>query len=114
MAAVIDDAEGYIPVLQQGMRAVAKTGTAASALSNYPIPVAAKTGTVQSDTSTINDGVFVCYAPADDPQIAISVVVQKGGSGAALITIAKDLLDAYFADTVSADSNIATDNTLLK
>ena len=114
VAGVIDDPEGYIPVLQQGMKAVAKTGTAANALSNYPIPVAAKTGTVQSDTSKINDGVFVCYAPANDPQIAISVVVQKGGSGAALITIAKDLMDAYFADTASTDVSAPTDNSLLK
>ncbi len=110
----IDDPGGYIPVLQRAMRGVATSGTARSALSNYPIPVAAKTGTVQSDTSSINDGVFVCYAPADDPQIAIAVVVQKGGSGSALITIAKDVMDVFFADSVSRPTTVDTENTLLK
>ncbi len=111
---VIDDKDGYIPLLQRGMRGVATSGTAQSALANYRIPVAAKTGTVQSDTSAFNDGVFVCYAPADDPEIAIAVVVQKGGSGAALITIAKDMMDAYFSDSTHTSLGVYTDNSLLK
>ena len=111
---VIDDSEGYIPLLQQGMRAVAKTGTAAQALSNYQVPVAAKTGTVQQDNSAVNDGVFICYAPADDPEIAIAVVVEKGGSGSALISIAKDVMDTYFAGTSQSVSTVSPDNSLLK
>ncbi len=111
---VIEDEDGYIPILQQGMRAVATTGTAASALANYKIPVAAKTGTVQSDTSAINDGVFVCYAPADDPEIAIAVVVQKGGSGAALISIAQAMMDAYFSDSTYTAQSAYTEDSLLK
>lgn len=111
---VIEDQSGYIPFLQQGMRAVAKTGTASSALADYPIPVAAKTGTVQRETSSINDGVFVCYAPADDPEIAIAVVVQKGGSGAALISIARNMMDAYFSDSTYTTQSTATENSLLK
>lgn len=111
---VIDDSEGYIPLLQRGMRAVATTGTASSVLASYPVPVAAKTGTVQKDTSSVNDGVFVCYAPANDPQIAIAVVVQKGGSGAALISIARDMMDAYFSGSTYTTQSIYTDNSLLK
>ncbi len=111
---VIDDEGGYIPVLQQGMRAVAQTGTASSQLSGYQVPVAAKTGTVQNDRSAMNDGVFVCYAPADKPEIAIAVVVEKGGSGAALITIAKDVLNTYFAGTSSYITTVQPDNSLLK
>ncbi len=114
IAGVIDDPEGYLEILQEGMRAVAKTGTAASALADYPIPVAAKTGTVQLDSSSINDGIFVCYAPADDPQIAIAVVVQKGGSGSRLITIARDLLDYWFQGTDDWGSGIVQDNSLVR
>lgn len=109
----IDDPEGYISILQEGMRAVASTGTAASVLSDYPVPVAAKTGTVQSDNAAMNTGVFVCYAPADDPEIAIAVVVEKGGSGSALIDIARDLLDVYFAPGLE-EGSVQSDNTSVK
>jgi penicillin-binding protein 2 len=61
----------------------------------------------------MNTGVFVCYAPADDPQIAIAVVVEKGGSGSALTTVAKDLMDVYFSSTDISETT-ATDNSLAK
>jgi penicillin-binding protein 2 len=102
----------FIAVLQEGMKAVAaKGGTAASVFANYPVPVAAKTGTVQSNTSSINHAVFVCYAPADDPEIAISIVVEKGKSGSTIMEIAKDIMDYYFTDAVEV--RVASDNTLL-
>ena len=80
------------------MLAVAKGayGTARSVFREYPIPVAAKTGTVQVEGTSMNDGVFVCYAPADDPQIAISIVVEKGGSGSQVMDIARMIFDQYF------------------
>ncbi|MDR2501996.1 MAG: hypothetical protein LBC78_01960 [Oscillospiraceae bacterium] len=93
----------YISYLQTGMRAVATDGTAKTVFSKYSVPVAAKTGTVQQTTSEINNGVFVCYAPADDPEIAIAVVVEKGGSGAAIMEVAKAVLDAYFLREVNFD-----------
>jgi penicillin-binding protein 2 len=86
----------FISYLKEGMRAVVTGGTAKTVFGTYPVRVAAKTGTVQMSTSEINNGVFVCYAPADDPQIAIAVVVEKGGSGAAIMEIAKAVLDEYF------------------
>lgn len=110
---VIDDPNGYFGILQAGMRAVAATGTASEIFKNYPHPVAAKTGTIQSDTAKMNNGVFVCYAPADDPQIAIAVVVEKGGSGSALASIAKDILDVYFSRTSEAPAAYY-DNSLVK
>ena len=93
---VIDDSDGYLGVLRSGMRAVAKTGTASATFSRYPVPVAAKTGTVESSAHRTNNGVFVCFAPADDPEIAISVVVERGGSGSAITAAAKKVLDCYF------------------
>lgn len=89
----------YIGILQEGMRAAAQSGgTAASIFKDYKIPVAAKTGTVQFDSTDVNNGVFVCYAPANDPEIAISVVVEKGGSGSAIMEIARTVLDYYYRD----------------
>jgi len=88
----------YIEIIQEGMSAVARgnRGTARDVFRNYPISVAAKTGTVQVEGSLINDGVFVCYAPANEPEIAISVVVEKGGSGSAIMDIARMIFDHYF------------------
>lgn len=72
-------------------------GTAYSTFKNYPINVAAKTGTAQSGSNTASDhGVFICYAPADNPQIAIAVYGEKAGHGSSLTTIARDILDIYF------------------
>ena len=104
---VIDDPVN-IGYLQDGMRAVARTGTAASVFGNYPVSIAAKTGTVQSDISAVNNGVFVCYAPANNPEIAISVVIEKGASGSAVMEIAKTVLDYYFSgeQSVSATGDL--------
>ena len=113
MLNVIDDTDGYFPVLQRGMRAVVTNGTAAAAFQGFPISVAAKTGTVQYDNAAMNTGVFVCYAPADDPQIAIAIVIEKGGSGSALTTIAKDILTAYFSSSEESEL-VGLENSLIK
>ena len=96
---ISDDA--YI-AYKTGMELVtAKTedwsGTAYGTFKNYPIKVAAKTGTAQSGSKTASDhGAFVCYAPAEDPQIAIAIYGEKAGHGSSLTTIARDILDVYF------------------
>lgn len=100
MLSTIDNSNGYINILQDGMKGVVSYGTAMDAFTGFDtVSVAAKTGTVQSDTTKMNTAVFVCYAPVDDPQIAISIVVEKGGSGSSLINIAKEILSYYFNST---------------
>lgn len=102
----VEDDGNYLSILRRGMRAVAATGTAAATFADYPVKIAAKTGTVQTEASAQNTGVFVCYAPYDNPQIAISVVVEGGRSGSALAGIAKEILDVYFdSDTVETVKN---------
>jgi len=80
------------------MRAVSRNrlGTAFRVFGNYSIPVASKTGTMQVTGQAVNDGAFVCYAPADNPEIAIAIVVEKGGSGSAIMEIARTIFDHYF------------------
>lgn len=87
----------------KGMRDVALTGTARSILKNYPIPVAAKTGTAETDSGGSDNGAFVCYAPYDDPEIAIVVYGEKAGHGRTMGQIAKALLDTYFQDELVGD-----------
>jgi penicillin-binding protein 2 len=85
----------------EGMQLVTQktewTGTAYSTFKNYPIAIAAKTGTAQHGQLDASDnGAFVCYAPADNPRIAIAIYGEKAGHGSSLTTIAKDILDIYF------------------
>ena len=95
----------YIEIIQEGMLAVSRSewyGTAYKVFGNYPIPVAAKTGTVESETAVIDNGVFVCYAPANAPEIAIAIVIEKGGSGSAVMDIARTIFDYYFSKEITA------------
>ena len=55
---------------------------------------------------------FVCFAPYDDPEIAVSIVIEKGGSGAALAGAAVEILNSYFtADEIG--TAIIGENQLL-
>lgn len=91
-----------IAAVQKGMVAVANSedGTAVNIFrDNFPFLVAGKTGTAETgheDTSSSN-ALFVCYAPADDPQIAVAVVVENGVYGSWTAPIARDVLMAYFS-----------------
>lgn len=77
------------------------------------IGVAAKSGTSQLGENLTNNALFICYAPYDDPEIAVAIVVERGRAGSALTNIAKDVLDAYFS--LSNPSNSAeSENTLLQ
>ena len=64
-----------------------------------------KTGTAQKGEGITNDGMFICYAPADDPEIAIAVIVERGGAGASTAFIAKNILDAYYVIRGYSDSS---------
>ena len=87
----------------QGMRDVVLDGTAKRTLGNYPIAVAAKTGTAETDSGGSDNGAFVCYAPYDDPQVAIVVYGEKAGHGSTMGQIAKALLDTYFNAEITGD-----------
>lgn len=70
-------------------------GTAYSMFGNYKVKVAAKTGTAENSGS--DHSTFICYAPYDNPEVAVAVVLEHGAKGKYSMQIAKDLLDAYFA-----------------
>ena len=90
--------------VKQGMWQVANEsgGTAYSVFKNFPITIGAKTGTAEQFWGQSDNGAFVCFAPFDDPQIAIAVYVEKGGHGSTVASVAKDILSIYFdVDDVS-------------
>ena len=83
---------------KEGMRMVAheQGGTAWSTFRNYDITICAKTGTAQTEKKGSDNGAFVCFAPYDNPQIAIAVYGEQAGHGSTLASVAKAILDAYF------------------
>lgn len=82
-------------------------------LNNKNTKTAGKTGTAQKGENITNDGMFICYAPFGDPEVAVSVVVERGGSGAGVAFIAKNILDAYHTIRSYSDSS-EEEMTLLK
>ena len=86
----------------KGMHDLTK-GSLAGAFSKCVVPAGAKTGSAQVGTEIAN-GVFVAYAPFDDPEIAVSIVIEKGGSGAALASTAVEIINAYFSTADAAST----------
>ncbi len=72
---------------------------------------AGKTGTAQKGEGMANDGLFMCYGPYDDPQVAIFVVVERGGAGANTQFMARNIMDAYinicsYSDTSESEMSL--------
>ena len=97
--------EAYL-AYTEGMRMAVTEGTAAKFFRNYPIEVAAKTGTAQTDAGDkySDNGAFVCFAPYNDPEIAIVVYGEKAGHGSTMGEIAKAVADAYFSEDMAVDT----------
>ena len=66
---------------------------------------AGKTGTAQKGEKITNDGIFLVYGPYTDPDVAIAVVVERGGSGANVQRIARRIMDAYINICSYTDSS---------
>ena len=84
--------------VQKGMYLVAndRAGSAYETFGDYGVKVAAKTGTAQLGDNQVNNAIFICYAPYDNPKVAVAVVVEHGSAGASIASIARNFLDAYF------------------
>ncbi|NMA65546.1 MAG: penicillin-binding protein 2 [Clostridiaceae bacterium] len=96
----IPASKSTLSAVRKGMVAVANAtdGTAVNAFRDFPFKVAAKTGTTETgfEATSSSHGLFVCYAPYDDPQIAIAVVVEHGVWGSWTAPIARDIMMEYF------------------
>ncbi len=91
--------ENYHAVMY-GMKLAAQSGTASNLFYNYKVGVGAKTGTASVPKGTAN-GVFVAFAPYDDPEIAVCVIVEHGAHGNYVGTVAKAVFDEYFKDATT-------------
>lgn len=104
VAAQVEWSDEAMDAVRKGMIAVGKTGTARASFADAPYTIACKTGTAQTGIKGASDhGTFIAYAPVEDPEIAISVVVENGTS-AASAAVARKVLDAYFANKDSGEA----------
>ena len=105
----------YVEAVKQGMWEVAndEESTVDQYLSNLVVEVGAKTGSAQVSADENANAVFVLFAPYDDPEIVISMVVEGGASGANLASAAGEIVNYYFGSEHTMES-IGTENTLIR
>lgn len=85
--------------LHSGMRQVVST---MDRFQGFDIPVAGKTGTAQQ-TGHANHGLFIGYAPYDDPEITIAVRIANGYSSHNAATAARNVISYYYKETSMKD-----------
>ena len=108
----IDVDPAALDAVLQGMYNLSQTASMSRHFSSLPVTVGCKTGTSQVAAKTAN-AVFVCFAPYDDPQIALCLVAEQGASGSSLAQLAAGILAQYFS-TGSSLSTVPGENTLLR
>ena len=96
-----DFSADVLGVVREGMIATATYGTAADVFSGYPVSIACKTGTGENTNTPDGSGrqaniSFIGYAPANDPEIVVGVMLEYGYKGSYAKNVAKDILDQYF------------------
>ena len=87
--------EETLEAVKKGMGDLVTKGSIASDFAGCTVTAGAKTGSAQVGEENAN-GVFVCFAPFEDPEIAVAVVIEQGRSGSALASTAVNILNAYF------------------
>lgn len=97
-----DFSADVLGVVRDGMIGTATYGTASDVFGDYPITIACKTGTGETSDDPEKNGTsqanisFICYAPANDPEIVVGVMLEYGYKGSYAKNVAKDILDQYF------------------
>ena len=108
----IDIQDENLEAVKLGMLKLTTEGSVSSAFKDSPVLVGAKTGSAQVSAQTESNAVFVCFAPYDDPQIAISIAVEHGGSGSELGKIAAQIVSTYFS-AQDTQGDLIPENTLV-
>lgn len=110
---IVDMDPAYLEAVKKGMLGYTQPGGQVyTYFKNCIVTAGAKTGTAQLGANKENNGVFVCFAPYDEPEIAVAIVIEKGGAGAALAETAVGILNAYFTEDEIATA-IISENELL-
>ena len=94
----LDISEENLDAIRRGMKGVTSEpgGTAYSTFADFDIDIAGKTGSAQTGVEGEADGWFVGFAPFDEPEIAVVVLVEKAGSGGYTADVARAIMEEYF------------------
>lgn len=101
----------YIDAIKKGMLSVTSEtgGTSYIVFKNSNIQVAGKTGTSQVPSGN-NNGIFVGFAPYDNPKIAVVAVIEHGGEGTYTANVVKPIMEEYFNIDKEAKQNEKAQN----
>lgn len=102
-----------LQAVKAGMLMLTTEGSVKKYFQGLDFQVGAKTGSAQVSASSQSHAVFVCFAPYDDPEVAMAIVVEHGGSGGELAAIASDVLSYYFSARETQEA-IPEENTLIR
>ena len=111
--------EETIEVVKSAMKSVAQEGgTAYSVFKDFGIEIGGKTGSAETSSSDGADvnAWFVGFAPYDDPEIAVVVIVENGGHGYYTAEVVKAVVQEYFGtnqEEVTEDMSIISDQESL-
>ena len=106
--------KSIINIVKNGMLSVTQEGTASAVFENYIVKVGGKTGSVDTDKKRYSsNGLFIAFAPFDDPEIAIAIIGEKVQYGSYMTQVARDILDEYFFSTKTNGYSIVTENQLV-
>ena len=109
----VDIQPEHLAAIKQGMYDLSKTPTMARWFDSLPVEVGCKTGTAETSAkAATTNAIFVCFAPYDDPQVALCLVSEGGEAGGTLAELAAGILAQYFS-TDSSLSGLTPENTLL-
>lgn len=93
-----------LSVVREGMRMAVTAGTA-RLLQHVPVTVAGKTGTAQTGIKNREHAWFTGFAPYENPELVITVLVENGGEGSSIsVPIARDILEWYFGGHILKSS----------
>jgi penicillin-binding protein 2 len=90
----VDVEDWVFDAVKKGMRSVTSEGTASAYFADYPIQIGGKTGT--AETTGPDNSVLVLFAPYEDPEIAVSIVIEHGERSVSTGPVAKAIMDEYF------------------
>ncbi len=97
--------ESHLATIRQGMVEVVTSSAQISRyMKNVPVSVAGKTGTAQTGGKAVDNGLFVCCAPAVNPEVVVVSVIEKAGGGSYSAMAAGDVLEAFY-NLKAADSS---------
>ena len=110
----IDIQPKNLEAVKAGMLAVTtESASVRPYFQNLPFQAGAKTGSAQVSAQTEAHAVFVCFAPYDDPEIAVAMVVEHGASGSTLASMSAEVLSYYFTAQETREE-IPEENTLIR